>query len=154
MDTQSSKRTYSCEFCSLIFVKKSNLLKQFHGHQQPHLNCCIQRNRMRTNVQKSKKILRTSHKKCNYTVHYRTLQKYVQLGLKIIKVHRVLQFRQSKWLQPYVIYNGELQKQSSTDSNRTSISYWTTALMEEPVNLSATKIVCSSCVPGKKSWKK
>ncbi len=77
---------------------------------------------MRTNIQKSRKLLQTLHQKFNYTVHYRTLQLYVQLGLKIAQFHRVLQFRQSKWLQPYVTYNGELRKQSSNKSSGTSIT--------------------------------
>ena len=39
--------------------------------------------------------------KSNYVVHYRTLQLYLKLGLKIKKVNKVLTFKQSPWLKPY-----------------------------------------------------
>ena len=46
------------------------------------------------------KLVQTLFTKKNHTVHYITLKLYVDLGLKFTKVHRVLQFKLEKWLEP------------------------------------------------------
>ena len=40
-------------------------------------------------------------------VHYKLLKLYIELGLVIKEVHRVLQFRQEGWLSPYITLNSE-----------------------------------------------
>ena len=47
-----------------------------------------------------KKLIQTLFFKLNYTMHYPTRKLYVQLGLKVNKLHRALSFKQGKWLTP------------------------------------------------------
>ena len=61
---------------------------------------------------KVKKLIQTMYPKKNYTLHYLTLQLYVQLGLKVTEVHRVLQFNQAKWLKPYIELNTDKRKRA------------------------------------------
>lgn len=51
---------------------------------------------------KAKRLMSTLNNKLNYVVHYRNLQLYVSLGMKIKKVHRILKFEQQAFLQKYI----------------------------------------------------
>jgi len=48
------------------------------------------------------KLLTTLTAKHNYIIHYRNLKQDIANGINIVKVHRIIRFRQSKWMAPYV----------------------------------------------------
>ena len=54
------------------------------------------------NVQKLVPNLQDKQK---YVLHHRNLKLYLQLGMKLIKIHRVFQFQQRPWLTPYIDLN-------------------------------------------------
>jgi hypothetical protein len=51
------------------------------------------------------KLVPNLRNKKNYVVHYRNLKLYLELGLQLKKVYRVLKCEQSAWLKPYIEYN-------------------------------------------------
>ena len=63
----------------------------------------------------SKKLLLTLEDKSNYVVHYRNLQFYLKQGMKLKRVHRVLEFEQECWMEPYIRMNTEFRKNSKSD---------------------------------------
>lgn len=41
----------------------------------------------------------------NYVIHYRNLKQYLSLGMRLMRVHRAVSFRQTEWLKPYIDLN-------------------------------------------------
>ena len=56
--------------------------------------------------------------KDKYVVHYKNLEYYLSLGMKLVKIHRILSFKQSNWLKKYVDVNAEKRKQSTDEFNK------------------------------------
>ena len=67
------------------------------------------------------KIAKTQNLVCNlrdvkkYVVHISILKQALNHGLKLKKVHRVIEFNQEAWLKKYIDMNTELRKKASND---------------------------------------
>ncbi|KAJ3640822.1 hypothetical protein Zmor_027360, partial [Zophobas morio] len=55
------------------------------------------------------------YKKQKYVIDYRMLKQCLQNRLVLTKIHRVLRFRQCKWLEPYMTYNTTLRAAAEND---------------------------------------
>ena len=61
------------------------------------------------------KLVPNPRNKDRYVLHYRNLQLYMSLGMRLTKVHRTLRFDQSPWMEPYIRMNTELRKKVASD---------------------------------------
>ena len=66
-----------------------------------------------------KKIVSKFFDKKQYVFHYENLQLYLRLGLKLKKIHHVLEFNQSQQLKPYI----ELNTQKRTEAEKSNRKY-------------------------------
>ena len=60
-----------------------------------------------------KKLIPNLGDKTNYVLHYRDLQFYLSLGMKLTKIHRVIKFKQSDWMKKYIDFDTEKRKNTS-----------------------------------------
>ena len=64
----------------------------------------------RKKVEQVEKIICSIEDKKKYVIHIRALKQALNYGLKLKKVHRVIQFKQKAWLKPHIDMNTELRK--------------------------------------------
>ena len=58
----------------------------------------------------NKKLMCDWTDKKNYLVHYRVLKFYVRHGMVVEKLHEVISFKQSRWLEKYINFNTQKKK--------------------------------------------
>ena len=63
----------------------------------------------------TEKLVLTLEDKEKYVVHYSNLQFYLRQGMRLKKVHRVIEFDQEPWMAPYIRMNTEFRKQAKSD---------------------------------------
>ena len=69
----------------------------------------------RMEVNKCKKLVCNLFKKKKYVAHISALKQALNHGLKLKKIHRVIEFNQKEWLKPYIDMNTELRKAAKND---------------------------------------
>ena len=66
-------------------------------------------------IDKCKKLVCDLRNKKKYVVHIKSLKQALNHGLKLKRVHRVIEFNQKAWLKPYIGMNTELRKLAKND---------------------------------------
>ena len=56
--------------------------------------------------------------KKNYVVHYRNLKYYLSQGLILKKVQKILKFKQSAWMKPYIDFNTQKRKEATNEADK------------------------------------
>ena len=65
-----------------------------------------------------KKLVPNLKGKVKYVVHYKNLKYYLSLGMKLVKIHRILSFKQSNWLKSHVDFNTKKRQESTDEFNK------------------------------------
>ena len=61
---------------------------------------------------KVEKLVPNLHNKEKYIVHHRNLKLYLDLGMKLSKIHGVLQFKQEPWFKQYIDLNTQMRAEA------------------------------------------
>ena len=69
----------------------------------------------RMEVNKCKKLVCNLFNKKKYVAHINTLKQALNHGMKLKKIHRVIEFNQEAWLKPYIDMNNELRELAKND---------------------------------------
>ena len=66
-------------------------------------------------VDKCKKLVFNLRNRKKYDVHIKSLKQALNHGLKLKKIHRIIEFNQEAWRKPYIGMNTELRKLAKYD---------------------------------------
>ena len=66
-------------------------------------------------INKVDKLTPNLRNKTKYILHHRNLGLYLSLGLRLTKIHRIIEFKQSKWLAPYITLNTNLRTEAKNN---------------------------------------
>ena len=70
-----------------------------------------------------KKLVPNLMNKNNYVIHYRNLQQCLELGMKLKKIHRILKFKQSDWMRPYIDFNTQKRTISNNEADKNFFTF-------------------------------
>lgn len=97
------------------------------------------------------KLIPNLYDKTKYVTHYRNLKFYVQHGLIVTKVHRVMQFEQSRWLEPYISFNTEHRKRAKNPEDKAAFKLYINSIFGRTIMNLRKRIDIKLCTDAKKA---
>ena len=76
------------------------------------------------NIGNVEKLIPNLNNKTNDIVHYENLKLYESLGLKITKIHRDINFKESAWLEEYINLNTKLRIEAKQCGNNFGVDFF------------------------------
>ena len=89
--------------------KKAIRIDQMSEYQKRMMNG------LQIEMPNTEKLVLTLEDKEKYVLHFKNLQFYLSQGMRLKKVHRVIEFDQEPWMEPYIRMNTEFRKQAKSD---------------------------------------
>ena len=106
------KKRKDCELCpdefSLELLTDIDMLLMVEKCIRDGITQAVKRYAKAEN--KHMKDLHNPNEKSTYVVHIKGLDQALKHGLKLKKVHRVIEFQQSRWMKTYIMLNTRLRK--------------------------------------------
>ena len=67
------------------------------------------------NYKPTSKLMCDVTNKTNYMIQYRVFKIYINMGMKITKIQTIYRFKQSLWLEKYIIHNTQKRTKAKTN---------------------------------------
>ena len=100
------------------------------------------KNRLKIRSGNVHKLISTLYHKEKYVLHEENLKLYLRLGLKLKKVHRVLEFNQKSWLKGCIDFNTEKKKEAKHSFEKDFFNWWITMSSEKRWRISENAAMC------------
>ncbi|GFT54871.1 uncharacterized protein NPIL_608201 [Nephila pilipes] len=98
---------------------------------------------------KEKRLLTILYPKTKYVVHIRNVKQYLKLGLVLKKVHKILEFHQESWLQPYIKMNIQIRTEAENEFEG-KILRMNNAIFREIIETIRKRVGIRACSYGEK----
>ena len=85
----------------------------------------------RMKINKCEKLVCNIHNKENYIIHISSLKQALKHGLILSDAHKVIEFDQEAWLEPYIMMNTELRMQVKNDFEKDFFKLMNNAVFEK-----------------------
>ena len=86
----------------MLSEKQKEIYKAYHHDKEPK-------------DEQTNKLILNVRDKSNYVLHINILKYYLQQGMKLKKVNKVITFKQKEWLKPWIDFNTEKRKKATSD---------------------------------------
>ena len=81
----------------------------------PHLFTLYLNSVNQPNCKPTSKLMCDVTNKTKYMTHYRAFKFYINMGMKVTKIHTIYRFKQSAWLAKYIDHNTQKRTQAKTN---------------------------------------